>query len=247
MDAVILAAGSGSRIREYHDLPKGFLQIGGESLILQTIKILQYYGINRILIVTGYKADYYINLFAKNSMVELVYNSEYETTDSLYSWYLAKKWIGNDFLLLESDLLFPESAVGAILSSKYSNDVLLSGETLSGDEVYVETKDDIFVTSNKRKNELDHVSGELIGVSKFSASFYKSLLILLECNMEQYKHYHYEEILEIMTKEDPIYCTKINELLWSEVDDIEQLNRAKNLYNQIRENSKIFSPYEGLQ
>ena len=77
MDAIILAAGTGSRIKSYHDLPKGFIKINNKTLIEQSLKILSYYKINKILIITGYKSNYYEKLKINFPSLDLIYNPDY--------------------------------------------------------------------------------------------------------------------------------------------------------------------------
>ena len=60
IDAVILAAGLGSRINNISkDMPKGFIEINGESLIKRSIKQLKKSGISSIYIITGYKKKFF--------------------------------------------------------------------------------------------------------------------------------------------------------------------------------------------
>lgn len=244
MDAIILAAGAGNRIKEFHTLPKGLIEIGGTSLISQSIQILRYYDINKILLITGYEANHYVRLFSDTPFVDIIYNSKYKTTDSLYSWYMAKEWVKNDFLLLESDIIYQETAVEKILTSGYPNDILISGETLAGDAVYIETKYDRFIKASKCKNDLSHISGELVGISKFSHDFFREMIARIESDFAYYKCCHYDsEILEVMAKETTIHCTKDEKLLWCEVDDVNQLERARNMYSKIRVNSSILSGF----
>ena len=61
LDAVILAAGRGSRINDISkNVPKGFIEINGQSLINRSIELLQKSEINNIYIVTGYKRKFFV-------------------------------------------------------------------------------------------------------------------------------------------------------------------------------------------
>ncbi|GIT07343.1 MAG: hypothetical protein CM1200mP30_09730 [Pseudomonadota bacterium] len=58
--AVILAAGMGIRLRDVTGLlPKGLLEIGGQSLIYRSLKNLKKGGIDRAVIVTGFQESLY--------------------------------------------------------------------------------------------------------------------------------------------------------------------------------------------
>ena len=245
MDAVILAAGLGRRIRSFHDLPKGFISIGGASLIEQSIKILRFYGINDILIVTGYRADCYEAFIDSQINIDTVINEHYADTGSLYSLYLAKSWVKRDFLLLESDLLYDESLIECLLKQSHPNALLMSGETRSGDEVYVEVKDDYLVNMSKNKKELHspNIKGEFVGITKLSFSSFKLLVTEIERNIESCKKEHYETNgLVSLANKFPIYCQKIINSLWCEIDDEQHFIRAKELYQKIRQHSKAIHP-----
>ena len=54
MNAIILAAGSGKRIREdVKDLPKSLLMVNGKPIIAYQIQALKQAGINDIIVITG--------------------------------------------------------------------------------------------------------------------------------------------------------------------------------------------------
>ena len=58
MNAIILAAGLGSRLHPHTvDKPKSMLEFGGQTLLGRLIKTFQDSGINDITVVTGYKSE----------------------------------------------------------------------------------------------------------------------------------------------------------------------------------------------
>ena len=58
MNAIILAAGLGSRLHPHTiDRPKSMLEFGGQTLLGRLIKTFQDSGINDITVVTGYKSE----------------------------------------------------------------------------------------------------------------------------------------------------------------------------------------------
>jgi choline kinase len=67
MDAIILAAGRGNRLREFNPdgRPKCLLEFGGRSLLSRQLEALQDCGIKRVEIVIGYEADRIISHIGK--------------------------------------------------------------------------------------------------------------------------------------------------------------------------------------
>ena len=58
MQAVILAAGCGSRLKEYNKgNPKALIKLDKARLVEYQISILRYFGIDNICIVIGYEGD----------------------------------------------------------------------------------------------------------------------------------------------------------------------------------------------
>ena len=79
--AVILAAGMGSRLRDVTpDMPKGFLRLGKKSIIEESIAKLIRSGIDEIIIVTGFQREQYEKLTKQMPFLKTVNNDAYETT-----------------------------------------------------------------------------------------------------------------------------------------------------------------------
>ena len=105
MQAVILAAGSGSRLqRVSNGLPKCLLPIGGRPLIEHQLEALSDAGVGNVLVVVGHQADEVRKTLGNR--VEYVENTRYDATNSLYSLWLAREWVKGPFVLLNCDLLF---------------------------------------------------------------------------------------------------------------------------------------------
>lgn len=234
--AVILAAGMGSRIRDTHILPKGFIQLGSITLIEESIKKLHNQGIEQILIVTGFSAQYYETL-AKSLRFSIVFNPYYHCYGSLYSLYCAKQWVGDDFLLLESDIFYEERALEKIMQDSNPTSIIISGETQSGDEVYVQTQENKLFQMSKQKNKLtqEDVAGEFVGINKIALRDFQYLINQLESNPIVLQSGNYEEDGLVMLAQDrTMTCLKIPDLLWGEIDNNAQFERAKKIYSLMK-------------
>src|SRR6185369_4113763 len=56
--AVILVAGIGSRLRPItDDRPKALVDLGGETILARTVRLLANYGVRKIVLATGYRED----------------------------------------------------------------------------------------------------------------------------------------------------------------------------------------------
>jgi len=232
--AVILAAGMGTRLRSVlRDVPKGFLRIDGLSLIEWSIDKLIDNGIEKIVIGTGHLSEEYDALARKIDQVCCVRNDRYASTGSMYTLYNLRDYINDDFLLLESDLIYEKSALDALLSDSHRNIVLSSGRTGSGDEVYLEVDSARnLVNVSKDPSRLARIDSELVGISKLSLPAFERL-----CAATRDKPgIDYELGFVGIAKTCPLFVKKVEDLAWSEIDDEDHLRRAlQTVYPKIKE------------
>src|SRR3990167_1947865 len=236
MKAVILAAGMGKRIRDHHTLPKGFIRLGDESIVMESLRCLKQHGITEILVVTGYGEEHYDALAKQTGLFVTAKNAAYATSGSLYSLYCAREWIDEDCLVLESDLLYEARALPAVMDEPHANVILLSGATHSRDEIYVEVRDRCLVNMSKNLQALlqTHVEGEFVGINKLSLTAYRDWMQQLEENPTLLQSGNYEEDgLVFLAKTHPVICLKMPDLLWCEIDDVIHWRRAKDIYQKI--------------
>ena len=116
MQAVILAAGQGSRLRPLTDhCPKCLVKVQGRSLLQYQLEALRTARISECVIVVGHRADQVRAAFGSrfgDLSITYVENDVFDRTNNIYSLWLARKAITQDVLLLEGDLIFdPELLV----------------------------------------------------------------------------------------------------------------------------------------
>ena len=229
--AVILAAGLGMRLRDtFSGKPKGLLSIGGVPLVERSIQQLMAHGIHDIIIVTGYLAEEYEALADAYPTVRTVHNPSYADSGSMYSLYCARDAITGPFLLLESDLLYESRALSTLLDSPFEAAILVSGFTQSGDELYIETRDDYFYHMSKERRELQHIVGELVGISKISNTLFEKMIAYSSAYFQKSLHLHYEDgCLNQVAKETQIPICFVPDLLWTEIDNAAHLHRAESV------------------
>ncbi|MDP4679820.1 MAG: phosphocholine cytidylyltransferase family protein [Cyclobacteriaceae bacterium] len=227
--AIILAAGIGIRLRPLtYNIPKGFVKIEGQTLIERSLSILHDNGIKNIIIGCGHLSKMYEDIQEQYGF-EIYKNVKYAASGSLYTLVLAEKLIDTDFLVLESDIMYEPRSIAALVGADEENLILASGETQSNDEVYIEADDNMrFVTLNKDINKVNHVTGELVGISKVSKEALSALCDLVR-NDEQYKNWDYEHGFCQILDEHAFFVKKIDDLIWCEIDDENHLKRAKEL------------------
>lgn len=108
--ALLLAAGTGNRLRPLtQNAPKCLTEVGGRPILDRLIQNLRAKGFKRLVVVLGHQGDKicdFLHHKADGLQVDYVFNPEYQTTNNLYSLWLARQQIQAPFLLVESDLVF---------------------------------------------------------------------------------------------------------------------------------------------
>jgi 2-aminoethylphosphonate-pyruvate transaminase len=229
--AVILAAGLGTRLKHHtQDQPKGFLEIDGHSLIERSITILVQKGITEIIIGTGYLHGHFDSLKQKFP-VTTFRNEDYSTTGSMYTLHVLQHLIKEQFLLLESDLLYDPVAIDYLLDDTREDIILASGATRSGDEVYIQSSSEgTLQQMSKDRNLLSHIDGELVGISKLSLATLRRMALFSEIHFKTgNRMLNYEDALVGAAAKEPIHIMVIQDLVWCEIDDESHLQRALTL------------------
>ncbi|MDU2673193.1 MAG: winged helix-turn-helix transcriptional regulator [Clostridium sp.] len=226
--AVILAAG-----RTTFDIPVGLLEVDNTLVIERHIKTLKECGINNIVIVTGYNSEAFEEKMKNESGIILVKNDKYKWTGTMKSLSMAKGHINDDFILIESDLILENIAIPQILNSINRDCVLITNESGSGDEAFVQLEDNCLFKMAKDVHQFNRIDGEMIGVTKISYKLFNMMLKEYERNINPYLNYEY--MLLDMARNYKVHCLKIDDLLWGEIDNEKQYNYIKSyLYPRIK-------------
>lgn len=98
-NAIILAAGYGMRMVPINtEVPKGLLEVDGETLVERLIKQLHNVGIFEIHIVVGFLKEHYEYLIDEYG-VNLITNTKYSEKNNLHSLKKAVNYIGNTYIV----------------------------------------------------------------------------------------------------------------------------------------------------
>lgn len=228
--AVIMAAGLGSRFGKYTELiPKGFIECGGVSMIERSIKTLIDCGIERIIIGTGYHKEKFEALAGQYPQIECIFSPRYAETNSMYTLYNCRGAVGDDdFLLLESDLVFEHKAISSLIEHLEPTIMLITPVTKFQDQYYVEYDETHQLTMcSTDKTKLD-AKGELVGIHKFSNAFYKSMCLDYAAKVDEKPKLGYEyEILSMAQGGSRVHVLNEEGLYWYEIDDPDDLAYAE--------------------
>ncbi|PHM39572.1 lic-1 operon protein [Xenorhabdus mauleonii] len=118
MNAIILAAGLGSRFNELTtNNHKALLPINGIPNIEHTIRHIKKFGINEINVVTGHMSHLF-NYLKDKYQCNLIYNQHYADYNSIYSFNLASEFFNNS-IVIDADVVLLKNIFVTLEKSAY--------------------------------------------------------------------------------------------------------------------------------
>jgi CTP:phosphocholine cytidylyltransferase-like protein len=182
--AIIMAAGSGSRMRPVTlHTPKPLVRVNGVRMIDSVIQGLPANGIREIYIVTGYLKDQFVSLEQEYPGVKLVYNPHYDVCNNISSLYAVRDYL-EDVIILDGDQLIHNSA---ILSPEFERSGYNAVYTEEDTGEWLMQVDDGIVTSCSRTG--GKRGWKLYSISRWSAEDGKKLKRHLEMEFEQNRNH----------------------------------------------------------
>lgn len=238
-----MAGGLGSRFGGRTEMmPKGFIPIDGVPMVEQSVRKLLASGIEQIIIGTGHHSEWYDRLAKKYPAIVTVKNERYKDTSSMGTLEVCAPYVHGDFLLLESDLLYDDIALFVLQNDPHADVVLASGPTHSEDEVYLESNaDGVLTRVSKRRSDIAHLGGELVGISKLTKPFLDKMMAYAAAHHADMPKLDYEHAIEaVSVSGTPAYLRKIEYLAWTEIDDEAMLDRAvTKILPRVKENESL--------
>lgn len=225
-----MAAGMGTRFGQMTEkIPKGFIPYNGIPMVVRSIRTLIDCGIDRIIIGTGYKKEEYESLAKDYPQIECVFSPRYAETNSMYTLYNCRDAIGNnDFILLESDLVFEKKAITSLMECPYESAMLITPVTKFQDQYYVEMNDKCQLVNCSTDKTKINPSGELVGIHKIGSEFFRILVDEYDKIVQEKPKLGYEfQLLDVSKRIRPMNVLKVDGLQWYEIDDINDLDFAQ--------------------
>ena len=243
MQAVILAAGMGKRLKELtKNNTKCMVEVNGVPLIYRLLHQLEKYKLGCIVMVVGYEGQKlidYVNSLSLSTPIVFINNPIYDKTNNIYSLSLAKEYlISDDTLLFESDLIVEDSVIDLLINDERDTLALVDKyeSWMDGTCVKLSDNDDIieFVPGKKFKFEDIKSYYKTVNIYKFGKHFSKTHYVpFLEAYCDAVgNNEYYEQVLKIITMlDDPeIKAKRLNGQLWYEIDDIQDLDIASSMF-----------------
>lgn len=254
MQAIILAAGMGKRLKELtSNATKCMVEVNGVTMIERTLSQLDALNLERIVVVVGYEGQKlmeYIGTLDIQTPVEYVNNDVYYKTNNIYSLYLAKDYLlEDDTLLLESDIIFESAVLQRLLDNPYPSLALVAKyeSWMDGTVVTLDEEDNIVGFLGKKDFKFSDISNyyKTVNIYKFGKEFSNSHYVpFLEAYSKALgNNEYYEQVLKVITLLDKpeIKAERLENEAWYEVDDVQDLDIVESIFAEKGEKLERFN------
>lgn len=243
MQAVILAAGMGRRLKELtKNNTKCMIRVNGVTLIERMLHQLERRHLSRIVIIIGYegrKLVEYIDGLGIKTPIVYVENPIYDKTNNIYSLSLAKEFLRReDTLLFESDLIFEDSVIEELIADPRDTLALVDRyeSWMDGTCMKLGSDDRIEAFISHKNFNYSEIGSyfKTVNIYKFSREFSETCYLpFLEAYlMALGNNEYYEQVLKVITMLDEpgIRAKRLQGQRWYEIDDIQDLDIAQSLF-----------------
>ena len=234
--ALLLAAGTGSRLSPLTDTsPKCLVSVNEISILERLMHSLQLHNFKRLVIVVGHEADCirnFLGTHAGGMEIEYITSPLYNSTNNIYSLWLARKMIDEPFLLIESDLVFdPRMLEGMLQPDRIA--VAKLHPWMSGTTVAINTHKKIekFYCGSHKHNESQY---KTVNIYSLSSKTWQLVKKRLDHHISQNMvNGYYETVFADMVNEGCLSFTPVffDARRWYEIDTIADLRAAEKVCN----------------
>jgi choline kinase len=233
-EAVVLMAGSGSRLRAHHtDVLKPLVPVGGRPLISYTIDALVQSGIRSITAVLGYESSVLAgalkNLMPAHIRLRMVENSEWHQQNGI-SLLAAAEVVSGPFFLTMSDHIFDAGILNLLREAGARDELNVAIDRKLDcifdleDATKVRTRGSGIAAIGKRLRHFDAID---TGVFVCPPEIFRYLEEAKEngdCSLT--------DAVRLMARDNRVRCVDIGEAWWQDVDTEAMLQHAEKMIAQ---------------
>ncbi|HTI29794.1 MAG TPA: phosphocholine cytidylyltransferase family protein [Methylomirabilota bacterium] len=174
MDALIMAAGRGSRLgAETEGRPKSLVDLGGISPLELQLDLLASRGVERVVVVTGYErgqVEAAVSARLRTPMTAaFVWNPFWSVTNVIGSAWMARKHLSDDFVYLHADTVFEPSVLDDLITSDADAALPIDVRECEPEQMKAALDGDRVLRLSKELLPAE-TAGEFIGVGIFRAA-----------------------------------------------------------------------------
>ena len=241
--AVILAAGLGSRMGSLTtSVPKCLVEVNGVPILFRSLRVLASAGVTEAVVVVGYEADQVRrrvgDTFA-GMQIKYVDAPLFDQTNNICSLWDARRYLSEDILLIEGDVVFELDVVLGLYEHPGSSMAVaadraeLSGTVVRHDDRGLVTS---FILGAGRSRMVDVKSvHKTVNLYLLRAEELRTMIVPELCHQVESGNVqaYYETVLRdlVATREMPdLVAVDVTESRWYEIDDHRDLEMAEFMF-----------------
>jgi choline kinase len=223
------------------------VEILGSSLIVHQLNTLKKFNFEEIIVVGGYLCDKLFEHIDKFNVRKIV-NYEYESSNMIYSLYLALSEIdkNDDIIVLYSDILYNSNIINKLINDKSNFSTVVDSiwEELwkmrmdnpleDAESLKLDKEMNIIDIGNKECNITD-IMGQYIGISKFSSQnieYIYELMNDLKCrDVSYFMNMYMTDFLQMLINHVNLHACIISGG-WFEIDTLNDINAYTDYYKK---------------
>jgi len=215
LEAIILAAGEGKRLRPLtNNTPKCLVNLFGKSLLQQQIETFRSCKIDDISVVTGH-----LNQMINFENITYFQNPNFKTTNMVETLFCAKEKLTNSVIVSYGDIIFEKNVLQKLIDSNDDISVVIDKNWKKYWEMRFDNPlndieslilDDGYISNIGQKvNSFDKIQGQYIGLMKFQNEGMSFLLDFYENAKKKSK----DECVNILNSNLPFEKSYMTDLL----------------------------------
>ncbi len=234
--AVLLVAGTGSRLRPLTDnLPKALVSLGSETILQRLVHQLEACGVEHFVLATGYcEAMLRETLSASKASIDYCWNGDYAATQNSISLSRCAGVVTNEpFIKLDGDLVLDPRIIEQVIND--SNPMSVAVDTsrdLDLEAMKVQMDTDGSVIDFGKSMPLNRAHAESVGIEKLDVRSSREVFSRIEeLERSGIVNRYYEDVYADLIRESKLEARAIDiaGLVWTEVDTFEDLKHAREL------------------
>ena len=240
--ALFLLAGRGSRLNRYTEIiPKCLVEVTGKPILHRMLDKLVKTGVKKVIFVVGYRWEDIKNSIGdswEGMEIQYINNTDWDKTNNIVSFYMAKDVIDDDFLLLEGDIVVDENALDSFVAGK--NQMAVSAYKSFMDGTVVTVGENNAIENVYLKSDIDDsldIFSTYKTVNIYSINkndFHNYIVPEFEKIIDSGKvNSYYEQAFALLVNNGQIKFDAIDysNLKWYEVDNEKDLEEAEKLFS----------------
>jgi len=238
--ALLLAAGTGSRLYPLtQNMPKCLTMVNGMPILERLVSCLNQQGFKRLVVVTGHLGNRirdFLGMQAGGMTIDYIFSPLYETTNNIYSLWMAREIIQEPFLLVESDLVFDVSLLDNML---YPDKIAIARMQpwMNGSTVTVNQFQQVKAFGNGTARPSHETRYKTVNIYSLSLSSWHRIAVRLDRFISAGRvNDYYETVFAEMVADGSLSLQTVSfdNKPWHEIDTVVDLAKAERIFTADR-------------